>query len=167
MLFHGRLWKKINIETVKGSYSNTGQKYKKIKLKIFNLGSWYWIALQNSLVFFSICYCSLRVYFKKCVLLLLFWQEVPNQQRRTGQLAPGVRSPPPPTDYLVEINKVLISMGDTELLLNAPELNTVVYEDFSFQEDSLKVNLQVPIWIATVNVERKQGICPCAFVDDP
>ncbi|XP_043448466.1 utrophin isoform X2 [Prionailurus bengalensis] len=63
---------------------------------------------------------------------------VPNQQRRTGQLAPGTRSPPPPTDYLVEINKVLLSMDDTELLLNAPELNTVVYEDFSFQEDSLK-----------------------------
>lgn len=55
-------------------------------------------------------------------------------------------------------------MDDTELLLNAPELNTVVYEDFSFQEDSLKVKLQVP-HLATMNLESKQGICPCAFVD--
>ncbi|XP_029799106.1 utrophin [Suricata suricatta] len=62
---------------------------------------------------------------------------VPNQQR-TGQLAPGIRSPPLPTDYLVEINKVLLSVDATELLLNAPELSTVVYEDFTFQEDSLK-----------------------------
>nr|XP_021548939.1 utrophin [Neomonachus schauinslandi] len=62
---------------------------------------------------------------------------VPNQQR-TGQLTPGTRSPPLPTDYLVEINKVLLAMDDAELSLNAPELSTVVYEDFSFQEDSLK-----------------------------
>ncbi|XP_044242332.2 utrophin isoform X7 [Ursus arctos] len=62
---------------------------------------------------------------------------VPNQQR-IGQPAPGSRSPPLPTDYLVEINKVLLSMDDAELSLNAPELSTVVYEDFSFQEDSLK-----------------------------
>ncbi|XP_025722002.1 utrophin isoform X12 [Callorhinus ursinus] len=62
---------------------------------------------------------------------------VPNQQT-TGQLAPGTRSPPLPTDYLVEINKVLLSVDDVELSLNAPELSTVVYEDFSFQEDSLK-----------------------------
>ncbi|XP_035556968.1 utrophin isoform X4 [Canis lupus dingo] len=63
---------------------------------------------------------------------------VPNQQRRTGQLAPGIRLSPLPTDYLVEISKVLLSMDDAELSLNAPELSTVVYEDFSFQEDSLK-----------------------------
>ncbi|XP_034525138.1 utrophin isoform X1 [Ailuropoda melanoleuca] len=62
---------------------------------------------------------------------------VPNQQR-IGHLAPGSRSPPLPTDYLVEINKVLLFMDDTELSLNAPELSTVVYEDFSLQEDSLK-----------------------------
>ncbi|XP_045861976.1 utrophin isoform X3 [Meles meles] len=62
----------------------------------------------------------------------------PNHQRRTGQLAPGIQSPPLPTDYLVEINKVLLSMDDAELSLSAPELSTVAYEDFSFQEDSLK-----------------------------
>uniref|UniRef100_A0A8D0PLF5 Utrophin n=1 Tax=Sus scrofa TaxID=9823 RepID=A0A8D0PLF5_PIG len=60
-------------------------------------------------------------------------------QPRTGQLASGIiRSSPPPTDYLAEINKVLLSMDDVELSLNTPELSSVVYEDFSFQEDSLK-----------------------------
>ncbi|XP_059033322.1 utrophin isoform X4 [Mustela lutreola] len=62
----------------------------------------------------------------------------PNHQRRTGQLAPGIQSPPLPTDYLVEINKVLLSMDDAELSVSAPELSTAAYEDFSFQEDSLK-----------------------------
>ncbi|XP_032728996.1 utrophin isoform X5 [Lontra canadensis] len=61
-----------------------------------------------------------------------------NHQRRTGQLAPGIQLPPLPTDYLVEINKVLLTMDDAELSLSAPELTTVAYEDFSFQEDSLK-----------------------------
>uniref|UniRef100_A0A8D0R8R5 Utrophin n=1 Tax=Sus scrofa TaxID=9823 RepID=A0A8D0R8R5_PIG len=60
-------------------------------------------------------------------------------QPRTGQLASGIiRSSPPPTEYLAEINKVLLSMDDVELSLNTPELSSVVYEDFSFQEDSLK-----------------------------
>ncbi|KAB1275613.1 Utrophin [Camelus dromedarius] len=59
-------------------------------------------------------------------------------QQKTSQLASGIRSPPLPTDYLVEISKVLLSMDDVELSLNTPELSSVVYEDFSFQEDSLK-----------------------------
>lgn len=42
-------------------------------------------------------------------------------------------------EYLVEINKVLLAMADVELLLNAPELNTGIYDDFSTQEDALKV----------------------------
>ncbi|XP_057345118.1 utrophin isoform X6 [Manis pentadactyla] len=63
---------------------------------------------------------------------------IPIQQRRTGQFASGIRSSPLPTDYLVEINKVLHSMDNAELSLNAPELSTAIYEDFSFQEDSLK-----------------------------
>uniref|UniRef100_A0A8C8YPE9 Utrophin n=1 Tax=Prolemur simus TaxID=1328070 RepID=A0A8C8YPE9_PROSS len=63
---------------------------------------------------------------------------VPIQQRKTGQLASGIRSAPLPTDYLVEIDRILLSMDDVELSLNVPELNTVIYEDFSSQEDSLK-----------------------------
>ncbi|XP_010585996.3 utrophin isoform X3 [Loxodonta africana] len=63
---------------------------------------------------------------------------IPTQQRKTVQLASRVRSSPLPADYLVEINRVLHSMDDIELSLNTPELNTAVYEDFSFQEDSLK-----------------------------
>ncbi|KAM4772680.1 utrophin isoform 1-T1 [Rhinophrynus dorsalis] len=43
-----------------------------------------------------------------------------------------------PADYLVEINKLLLSIADAELLLNAPELNSGEYENFSIQEDSLK-----------------------------
>lgn len=35
-------------------------------------------------------------------------------------------------------------MDNAELSLNAPELSTAIYEDFSFQEDSLKVNFQAP-----------------------
>ncbi|XP_075059751.1 utrophin isoform X2 [Mixophyes fleayi] len=43
-----------------------------------------------------------------------------------------------PSDYLVEINKVLLSIADTELLINAPELSGGEYENFSEQEDLLK-----------------------------
>lgn len=63
---------------------------------------------------------------------------MPIQQRKTGQLASGIPSSPLPTDYLVEINKILLSMEDVDLSLNIPELHNPVYEDFSFQEDSLK-----------------------------
>ncbi|XP_053316532.1 utrophin isoform X2 [Spea bombifrons] len=43
-----------------------------------------------------------------------------------------------PSDYLVEINKVLLSMADAELLLNAQDLNCGEYENLSMQEESLK-----------------------------
>ncbi|XP_030412351.1 utrophin isoform X3 [Gopherus evgoodei] len=58
--------------------------------------------------------------------------------RLKGNYPSGIRASPFPTEYLVEINRVLLAMADVELLLNAPELNTGVYEDFSTQEDSLK-----------------------------
>ncbi|XP_056344799.1 utrophin isoform X2 [Oenanthe melanoleuca] len=63
---------------------------------------------------------------------------IPVQQRLKGQFATGVRTLPFSAEYLVEINKVLLAMADIELLLNAPELNTGIYEDISAQEDSLK-----------------------------
>lgn len=44
-----------------------------------------------------------------------------------------------PSDYLLEINKVLLAMADNELLLNSSELSGGLYEDFSSQEDALKV----------------------------
>ena len=81
-------------------------------------------------------------YSKRCVLLLLMSIQVVPIQQRTSQLASGIRSPPLPADYLVEINKVLLSMDDVELSLNTPELSSVVYEEISFQEDSLKVNIK-------------------------
>lgn len=49
------------------------------------------------------------------------------------------RESPFPAEYLVEINKILLVIADAELLLNAPELHSAIYEDFSTQEDSLKV----------------------------
>ncbi|XP_069708268.1 utrophin isoform X5 [Phaenicophaeus curvirostris] len=64
-------------------------------------------------------------------------QAIPVQQRLKGHFA-GVRTLPFSAEYLVEINKVLLAMADVELLLNAPELNTGIYEDFSTQEDALK-----------------------------
>uniref|UniRef100_A0A8C9FIP8 Calponin-homology (CH) domain-containing protein n=1 Tax=Pavo cristatus TaxID=9049 RepID=A0A8C9FIP8_PAVCR len=60
------------------------------------------------------------------------------QQRLKSHFATGVRTLPFSAEYLVEINKVLLAMADVELLLNAPELNTGIYEDFSTQEDALK-----------------------------
>ncbi|XP_029417816.1 utrophin [Nannospalax galili] len=63
---------------------------------------------------------------------------IPIQQRRTIPLSSGIRSSALPADYLLEINKILLSMDNVELSLNVPELSTTVYEDISFQEGSLK-----------------------------
>ncbi|KAM3602596.1 uncharacterized protein V6R79_007126 [Siganus canaliculatus] len=43
-----------------------------------------------------------------------------------------------PSDYLLDINKVLLAMADNELLLNSSELSGGLYEDFSSQEDILR-----------------------------
>ncbi|XP_054018725.1 utrophin isoform X4 [Dryobates pubescens] len=64
-------------------------------------------------------------------------QATPVQQRLKSHFA-EVRTLPFSAEYLVEINKVLLAMADVELLLNAPELNIGIYEDFSTQEDALK-----------------------------
>ncbi|XP_069370635.1 utrophin isoform X2 [Paralichthys olivaceus] len=47
-----------------------------------------------------------------------------------------------PSDYLLDINKLLLTMADNELLLNSSELSGGRYEDFSSQEDMLK-NIKV------------------------
>ncbi|XP_075939713.1 utrophin isoform X2 [Anarhichas minor] len=49
-------------------------------------------------------------------------------------------STPPlrPSDYLLDINKVLLAMADNELLLNSSELSGGLYENFSCQEDTLR-----------------------------
>ncbi|XP_041661475.1 utrophin isoform X3 [Cheilinus undulatus] len=44
-----------------------------------------------------------------------------------------------PSDYLLDINKVLLAMADNELLLNSSELSGGRYEDFSSQEDTLRI----------------------------
>lgn len=38
-----------------------------------------------------------------------------------------------PSDYLLNINKVLLAMADNELLLNSFELSSGLYNDFSSQ----------------------------------
>ncbi|KAM4522124.1 utrophin isoform 2-T2 [Odontesthes bonariensis] len=43
-----------------------------------------------------------------------------------------------PSDFLLEIHKVLLAMADNELLLNSTELCGGLYEDFSSQEDTLR-----------------------------
>ncbi|XP_032999821.1 utrophin isoform X2 [Lacerta agilis] len=59
-------------------------------------------------------------------------------QKIQGPLSSTMRASPFPAEYLVEINKILLAIADAELLLNAPELHSSVYEGFSTQEDSLK-----------------------------
>ncbi|XP_027706465.1 utrophin isoform X3 [Vombatus ursinus] len=54
------------------------------------------------------------------------------------QYPSGITSTLLPADYLVEINKVLLSLADVELLFNSSNLNSGIYEHFSVQEDSLK-----------------------------
>lgn len=63
-------------------------------------------------------------------------QEMPSVERNGSSPAVVRRSP---SDYLVDINKVLLAMADNELLLNSSELSGGLYEDFSSQEDTLKV----------------------------
>lgn len=73
-------------------------------------------------------------------------QEVPSVEPDDSSPVIVRRSP---SDYLVDINKVLLAMADNELLLNSSELSGGLYEDFSSQEDTLKV-----IFIITVHMAR-------------
>ncbi|XP_028970380.2 LOW QUALITY PROTEIN: dystrophin [Esox lucius] len=55
------------------------------------------------------------------------------------QMEPEARAPSlSPSDYLLDINKVLLAMADNELLLNSSELSSGLYEDFSSQDDMLR-----------------------------
>ncbi len=54
-----------------------------------------------------------------------------------------------PSDYLLEINKVLLAMADNELLLNSSELSGGLFEDFSRQEDTLGVRHTTGIYLDT------------------
>ncbi|KTG00342.1 hypothetical protein cypCar_00012898, partial [Cyprinus carpio] len=54
-----------------------------------------------------------------------------------------------PSDYLLDINKVLLAMADNELLLNSSELSGGLFEDFSSQEDTLRVRHTIRICLDT------------------
>ncbi|XP_076128623.1 utrophin isoform X2 [Alosa pseudoharengus] len=43
-----------------------------------------------------------------------------------------------PSSYLLDINKLLLAMTDTDLLLNSSEPSTGLYDNFSLQEDTLR-----------------------------
>lgn len=73
-------------------------------------------------------------------------QEVPSVEPNGSSPVIVRRSP---SDYVVDINKVLLAMADNELLLNSSELSGGLYEDFSSQEDTLKV-----VFIITVHMAR-------------
>uniref|UniRef100_A0A4W6CVG9 Utrophin n=1 Tax=Lates calcarifer TaxID=8187 RepID=A0A4W6CVG9_LATCA len=63
------------------------------------------------------------------------------QKHRLFEMSAAERSSAPslsPSDYLLDINKVLLAMADNELLLNSSELSGGLYEDFSSQEDILR-----------------------------
>uniref|UniRef100_A0A4W5P5S0 Utrophin n=1 Tax=Hucho hucho TaxID=62062 RepID=A0A4W5P5S0_9TELE len=60
-------------------------------------------------------------------------------QSQLFRIEPEERAPSlSPSDYLLNINKVLLAMADNELLLNSSELSSGLYEDFSSQEDTLR-----------------------------
>uniref|UniRef100_A0A3P8QCA9 Utrophin n=1 Tax=Astatotilapia calliptera TaxID=8154 RepID=A0A3P8QCA9_ASTCA len=68
-------------------------------------------------------------------LLLLRLQSQYSEMSAVGRsTAPSLT----PSDYLLDINKVLLAMADNELLLNSSELSGGLYEDFSSQEDTLR-----------------------------
>eukprot|EP00058_Branchiostoma_floridae_P013393 XP_002598881.1 hypothetical protein BRAFLDRAFT_90093 [Branchiostoma floridae] len=65
---------------------------------------------------------------------------------------------PSASDFLAEINKILFHIADIELQLASPELNAGDYEDFSKQEDKLKIENQFqqyhrPVQFSTVTTE--------------
>ncbi|XP_058880102.1 dystrophin-like isoform X3 [Acipenser ruthenus] len=77
------------------------------------------------------------------------WQEIESQfllfqqtHFKSSQVPVGYEAVDGPSlfasDFLLEVNKVLLAMADIELLLNSPELNSGIYKDFSSQEDALK-----------------------------
>lgn len=57
------------------------------------------------------------------------------------------------SDYLLDINKVLLAMADNELLLNSSELSGGRYEDFSSQDDTLRVGrLFIQVVIENIDI---------------
>ncbi|XP_031437852.1 utrophin isoform X1 [Clupea harengus] len=68
-------------------------------------------------------------------------EEVLEEEEESGGdpcLTPSLPRSLSPSSYLLDINKLLLAMADTELLLNSSELNTGLYENFSLQEDALR-----------------------------
>lgn len=77
-------------------------------------------------------------------IFLFFLQVTPIEQSVTVDhpYLCGNRSTPLPTDYL-KINKVLLSMAHREVLLNFTNLSSGFSEQFSAQEESVKVIVNV------------------------
>lgn len=94
--------------------------------------------------------CNVFLYFLFFNIISRFVaQEMPSVEPNGSSPVTVRRSP---SDYLVDINKVLLAMADNELLLNSSELSGGLYEDFSSQEDTLKV-----VFIITVHMARSRN----------
>uniref|UniRef100_A0A8C2ZFM6 Utrophin n=1 Tax=Cyclopterus lumpus TaxID=8103 RepID=A0A8C2ZFM6_CYCLU len=93
------------------------------------------------------------------LLLLRLQSQYSSHRVRCRCSAPSLS----PSDYLLDINKVLLAMADNELLLNSSELSCGLYEDFSSQEDTLrniKENLErVGEWVTGIHERQPDAVC--------
>lgn len=89
----------------------------------------------------SVSLQELHIIRTQSVVEVVFESSSSPPQRLESSLSPQeeMSASVSPSDYLLDINKVLLAMADNELLLNSSELSGGLFEDFSSQEDMLRV----------------------------
>jgi len=89
----------------------------------------------------SVSLQELHIIRTQSVVEVVFESSSSPPQRLESSLSPQdeMSASVSPTDYLLDINKVLLAMADNELLLNSSELSGGLFDDFSSQEDTLRV----------------------------
>uniref|UniRef100_A0A671RQG3 Calponin-homology (CH) domain-containing protein n=1 Tax=Sinocyclocheilus anshuiensis TaxID=1608454 RepID=A0A671RQG3_9TELE len=93
--------------------------------------------IRRRLLLLQTCYKELHIIRTQPVVLESL--SVPLQSSESSLSPQDERSVSvSPSDYLLDINKVLLAMTDNELLLNTSELSGGLFEDFSSQEDTLR-----------------------------
>ncbi|XP_016380409.1 utrophin-like [Sinocyclocheilus rhinocerous] len=93
--------------------------------------------IRRRLLLLQTCYKELHIIRTQPVVLES--SSVPLQSSESSLSPQDERSASvSPSDYLLDINKVLLAMADNELLLNSSELSGGLFEDFSSQEDTLR-----------------------------
>lgn len=105
-----------------------------IKYTVLNSYIHYILSLSVSLQ-------ELHIIRTQSVVEVVFESSSSPPQRLESSLSPQeeMSASVSPSDYLLDINKVLLAMADNELLLNSSELSGGLFEDFSSQEDMLRV----------------------------